>query len=404
MSEKTITPVLLGAELNAYSVARAFHEKYNAVSYAFGKMVLGFTSNSSIIKVKVVEDLADESKTIPMLTDFARAHSDEELYLLGCTDEFAEMIINHRNELGQYYFAPYISSDLAKQLISKEAFYKMCDKYGIDYPKTYIFRSDSDYSILDSGLPFDYPIIIKPSKSAAYWIHPFEGMKKVYSADSSEEAKRIVKQIFDAGYDDSLIIQDTIPGDDSKMFVLTNYSDTDGKVRMMSLGHVLLQEHTPKGMGNHTAVVTEYHEELIGKLKDFLNDIKYIGFSNFDIKFDERDKKFKVFEINLRQGRSNYYVTSSGNNIAECLYSNRHNCFDKESSICTSPFFWATVPKKIVYKYTYDKSMVQEMKNLVKEGKFASSLWYKKDLKNIKRLFFVLAHSYRYFNKYKKYH
>ena len=62
------------------------------------------------------------------------------------------------------------------------------------------------------------------------------------------------------------------------------------------------------------------------------------------------------------------------------------------------------MPKKIVYKYTYDKSMVQEMKNLVKEGKFASSLWYKKDLKNIKRLFFVLAHSYRYFNKYKKYH
>ena len=53
MSEKKITPVLLGAELNAYSVARAFNEKYNAVTYAFGKMVLGFTSNSSIIKVKV---------------------------------------------------------------------------------------------------------------------------------------------------------------------------------------------------------------------------------------------------------------------------------------------------------------------------------------------------------------
>ncbi|MCR5458188.1 MAG: carboxylate--amine ligase [Clostridiales bacterium] len=404
MSEKTITPVLLGAELNAYSVARAFNEKFNSVSYAFGKVALGFTSNSSIIKVRIVDDLADESRTIPMLIDFARKHQNEELYLLGCTDEFAEMIINHRDELGQYYFTPYITSDLAKQLISKEAFYTMCDKYGIDYPKTYIFRSDSDYSVLDSGLPFDYPIIIKPSKSASYWIHPFEGMKKVYSADNSEEAKRIVKQIFDAGYDDSLIIQDTIPGDDSKMYVLTNYSDTDGKVRMMNLGHVLLQEHTPKGMGNHTAVITEYHEEIVSKLRDFLNEIKYVGFSNFDIKFDERDKKFKVFEINLRQGRSNYYVTSSGNNIAECLYNNRHNCYDNDISICKSPFFWITVPKRIVYKYTDDKSMVQRLKKLVKEGKSASSLWYKKDLKNPKRLFFVLVHSYRYFGKYKKYH
>ena len=58
MSETTITPVLLGAELNAYSVARAFNEKYNTVSYAFGKVALGFTSNSSIIKVKIVENLA----------------------------------------------------------------------------------------------------------------------------------------------------------------------------------------------------------------------------------------------------------------------------------------------------------------------------------------------------------
>ena len=152
-----------------------------------------------------------------------------------------------------------------------------------------------------------------------------EGMKKVYSADSAEKAKQIVRKIYDAGYEDSVIIQDMIPGDDSKMFVLTNYSDSHGKVRMMSLGHVLLEEHTPKGLGNHTAVITEYNEELINKLKDFLNDIRFIGFSNFDIKYDERDKKFKVFEINLRQGRSNYYVTSSGNNIADCLYRDRHN-------------------------------------------------------------------------------
>ena len=134
--------------------------------------------------------------------------------------------------------------------------------------------------------------------------------------------------------------------------------------------------------------------DAIEKLKQTVEQMKAIVIceAQHTEMFDERDKKFKVFEINLRQGRSNYYVSSSGNNIAECMYNNRHNCFDKEISICTSPFFWATVPKKIVYKYTYDKSMVQEMKNLVKEGKFASSLWYKKDLKNLKRLFFVFAH------------
>ena len=36
MKEK-ITPVLLGADLNCYNVARAFHEEYGVVSYAFGR-------------------------------------------------------------------------------------------------------------------------------------------------------------------------------------------------------------------------------------------------------------------------------------------------------------------------------------------------------------------------------
>ncbi len=404
MKETIITPVLLGAELNAYSVARAFHEKFGSTAYAFGKIKLGFTSNSSFMNVKIVDNLEDENVTIPMLVDFAKQHPDKELFLLGCTDEFAEMLIKHRDELNKYYFSPYISYELSQQLVSKEAFYKMCDKYGIDYPKTYIFNSNSDLSIFDNSLPFDYPIIIKPSKSATYWKHPFDGMKKVYLAKDSQIAKRIVKQIVDSGYDDSIIIQDTIPGDDSKMFVLTCYSDTKGNVRMMNMGHVLLEEHTPKGLGNHVAVITECHDGLVTKLKDFLNDIKYVGFSNFDIKYDERDGKFKVFEINLRQGRSNYYVTSSGYNISEYLYKDKHNLFVNETDICKSSFFWHSVPKGIVYKYLQDKEIVKKLKELVNNGQSSSTLWYKPDLHNPKRLFFLLAHDYRFYGKYRKYH
>ena len=44
--------------------------------------------------------------------------------------------------------------------------------------------------------------------------------------------------IRDSGYTDDLILQDRVPGNDEYMRVLTSYSDRNGKVRMMCLGHV----------------------------------------------------------------------------------------------------------------------------------------------------------------------
>ena len=225
--------------------------------------------------------------------------------------------------------------------------------------------------------------------------------KKVYSAKDKREASAILSKIFGAGYTESVLLQDMIPGSDSQMYVLTCYSGIDGKVKRACLGHVLLEEHTPKGLGNHTAVITENRPEITDVLINFLNEIGYIGFSNFDIKLDSRDGEFKVFEINLRQGRSNYYVTTAGQNIAETVIYDRHGKLSITPEICEDEVFWYTVPKPIIYKYV-GKETAQKLKSLVKEGKSRSTLWYGRDLKNPKRLFYVAVHNVRYYSKYRK--
>lgn len=402
LNSAKITSVLLGADLNSYSVARAFSEYCGAVSYAFGKYPLGTTNHSDIVNFAVEEGLSDDSVTISLLVSFAEAHSGEELYLFGCTDEYAEMIIRNRATLSEYYFCPCVTADMAETLGTKESFYSMCEKYGIPYPKTFLLRPDDKAdSLSEEILGFSYPVIIKPSHSSSYWKHPFDGMKKVYCAKNEDEAKAIAGKIFGAGYEESLIIQDMIPGGDDRMYVLTCYSGTDGKTKKACLGHVLLEEHTPKGLGNHTAVITENHPEITELLIKFLDEIGYMGFSNFDIKYDSRDGKFKVFEVNLRQGRSNYYVTSAGQNIAKTVIDDRRGLLSGDCEICHSEVFWHTVPKPIIYKYA-GKDMAKKLKSLVRSGKSFSSLWYRKDLKNPKRLFFVAVHNFRYYGKYRK--
>jgi D-aspartate ligase len=402
MKNTIIQPVLVGGDINCYSVARAYHEAYGVKSIAFGRYALGATKDSNIIDFRIDPKITEEKEFIQVLLKTADelAAPNKKLILMGCTDEYAELIIDHRDVLKEKYIVPYIDSELKNKLIEKELFYQMCEEKGLDYPKTFIYSKGD--KIEEFG--FNYPVIIKPSDSVLYWQFPFEGMKKAYVANNEKEFIEITSTIYKGKYDKNLIIQDFIPGDDSNMRVLTCYSDQHGKVKMMCLGHVLLEEHTPKGIGNHAAIITEYDGPLMEKFKTFLEDINYTGYSNFDIKFDTRDNTYKVFEINLRQGRSNYYVTSSGNNIAKYIVEDRVYNKELDLKIQKDEFFWHVIPNNVVYKYVKDTSLVNKAKSLVSQGNSATSFGYDKDLKgNFKRRWYIFLYNINQMRKFKKY-
>ncbi|MBO5126165.1 MAG: ATP-grasp domain-containing protein, partial [Clostridia bacterium] len=290
--DKTITPVLLGADLNCYNIARAFHEQYGVKSYAFGRYAVSATKYSKIIHFTCVLKIDEEPVMLDTLHRFADAHLGEKLILFGCTDEYVAMIIRNKNELSDF-LCPYPSVDVLETVAKKAEFYETCDKFGIPYPETVVLTGKTAASELTAEkLGFKYPIIVKPSSSADYWKFPFDGMKKVYTADSPEEAEKIINEIYGAGYPDKMILQEFIDGGDSQMRVFTAFSDKNGKVRAMCLGHTMLEEHTPKGLGNHAAIVTEPVSSfpLSEKLKDMLEDMGYTGYSNFDIKLREGTK------------------------------------------------------------------------------------------------------------------
>ena len=132
-------------------------------------------------------------------------------------------------------------------------------------------------------MPFDFPVAIKPSSSTDYSKVDFEGKEKSYKANNKLEMEKIVNNIYNSSYRSNLIIQDFIPGNDDSMWVMNCYSDKNGKVKMMCLGRCILEEHTPYGIGNYKAIISDGNEELYEKIKTFLEKIKYIGFSNFDL-------------------------------------------------------------------------------------------------------------------------
>ncbi len=403
---KKITPVLLGADLNCYNFARAFHEAYGVKSYAFGRYEISATKKSKIINFKVVPDIDNEDTMMRVLGEFAEEHKGERLYLFGCTDDYAAMIIRRAKELPQY-IAPCPDEKLYTLIQKKAEFYEICDKYNIPYPATVVLKGSTPAAELTADkLGFDYPIVIKPSSSVDYWKYPFEAMKKVYFANDANEAEKIIEKIYASGYSEKMILQEKIDGGDSSMRVFTAFSDKNGKVRAMCLGHTMIEEHTPKGLGNHAAIVTEPVSKLpcAEAIKNMLEDIGYTGFSNFDLKYSEKDGDFKAFEINLRQGRSNYYVTSCGMNIARLAVEK----WEDEGDDCVmneNEHFWHHVPASVAYTYTEDKALVEKAKKLAAEGKSSCSLMYKYDLRmNPIRFIYVFEQLRRQKKKFKIYY
>lgn len=398
--EREFIPVLLGGDINTYSMARAFYEQYRVKSHVFGKYAAGPSYKSRITEYHPGEAIDTDDYFLKTINGFAEKNADKKILLIGCGDSYVALIGKHRNELAENIEAPYIDYELMNRLQQKELFYQLCEKYGLDYPKTLVYDRSMG---LDFNMEFQYPVIIKPSDSIQYWEHPFPGQNKVFTAAGREEMEGIIKAVYEAGYEDKLIIQDMIPGNDEYMRVLTAYSDRNGKVKMMCLGHVLLEEHTPHGKGNHAVIITESNEVLMMRVKNLLEDMKYVGFSNFDIKFDRRDNKYKFFEINIRQGRSNYYVTGSGCNIARYVAEEYIYGRDIENNMVKREHLWMVVPKAVAFRYVKEEENKAEMRRLIKEKKMVNPVFMRGDLTPGRFLAMAKTH-FSHYVKFKKYY
>lgn len=393
-------PVMLGGDINTYSVARAFYEQYQVKSYIFGKYPSGPSYNSKIIEYTPNPKIDTDEVFLDTVNTFAAKHADKKIVLVGCGDSYVALISKHKKELAENIIAPYIDFELMDSLQQKELFYQLCEKHGIDYPGTLIYDQSMGF---DFEVEFMYPVILKPSDSVKYWEHPFPTQNKVYTIKDRAELEKVIKDIYGAGYPDKLVIQDMIPGNDEYMRVLTSYSDKNGKVKMMCLGHVLLEEHTPHGIGNHAVIITEPQEELMMRVKALLEDLNYVGYSNFDIKFDKRDGKYKFFEINTRQGRSNFYVTGSGFNVAKYIVEEYVYGKELELELAKEEHLWLVVPKAVAFKYVKEEENLAKLRKLFAEKKVVNPIFMKGDLKP--KRFFAMAKNYvSHFVKFKKYY
>ena len=400
MTNNNFIPIIIGTDMNAYNMAISFHEEYGINPILVGKEPLSFTSLSSIIRtIELNPKLPEKQVFVSFLKEIAKkyAEPDKKMLLVGTNDLYVRMIIENADELKSHFVFNYISEPLMNDVLVKSNFYKLCAEHGIEAPATYFYSCKDAKPFAEEVM---FPIIIKPSNGVEYYKHPFTGMEKVYKVDSYEEIHNVIKTIKAGGYREDLIIQDYIPGDDTYMWDSVFYMNSHGKAELITFAQVVLQEHTVTAIGNYTALITRYNEEMMLKLKGFLEALNYVGYANFDLKYDERDGKFKVFEVNIRQGRSSYYITACGHNMAKYLVDDVIHGQQKELTLLNEEFLFTVVPKIVLKKFVSNQEVLKDVKALLRAGKYGNPLFYKKD-RHFKRKLYLFARQVNYYRKYK---
>lgn len=399
--------LIIGSDINAYYLARCYHEftgrKADMLSLGkAGEKPFAYTRFTKIHTREYVENMWDEQIFLGALNNYYEKHKGEKILLVSSNETYGEYIAKNQESLKEKFYFNYPSVELQRTLVNKELFYKTYADSVLDLPKTVYFDLKSDAEIPDDLI---YPIIVKPANVVLFKHIAFKGKRKIYRLQNKEELAKVIGYFKNSDYNDTLIIQEYIPGDDSHLFDAVVYMGKDKKAKLCSFAQIGLQEHSPRMIGNAAVLINGYSQfegvdVQIEKIVGFMEDIGYRGFAEFDMKYDEREKKYKVMEINARQGRCSYYITPCGYNLIEVLYrdliTDEDIGFSKVDKVQLETF----VPKSVIKKYIKNAEFRKKALSLWR-GR-VTPLRYKKD-NGILRKLLLLKIACNYKKAYKKF-
>lgn len=393
--------LIIGTDANAYYMARCYHEAYNKKANLLGKTPMIYTKYTNILNVIYNEKIWKEEGFLEAIEDFRKKHPGKKILLISSNETYAAFISKNKDKIHEQFVHNFPHIDIINSLIMKEAFYKTYENSILDFPKTIYYNCSENPEI---AYDFEYPVIVKPSNVIEYNHINFEGKNKIYKVNTKEELVEIINTIVNNGYTDTLILQEFIPGDDSYLFDSVVYCGKDKKVKLISFAQIGLQEHSKTMVGNAAVLINGFnqygdHSEMVEKIKIFMEDIGYQGFAEFDMKYDYRDHKYKVLEINARQGRCSYYISALGYNLVKILVDDLINNQKMSFRVINDEVLLSFVPKGVIKKYISNEIFKQKALSLWKTG-VVNPVKYKKDT-HFKRKLLLARRHIDYYKEYK---
>ncbi|MBR5926655.1 MAG: ATP-dependent carboxylate-amine ligase [Firmicutes bacterium] len=364
MAKADFSPIVLGADTLGYSYAREFNRIYGTKSLVLSSVNMKYTSKSRFVNYEIVPDIDKEEVLVKWLKDNIGRFKKTPIVFGGTGDWRIRTLSKHKKELTELgYVIPNIDFELLDSISQKDIFYQDCAKVGAPFPKTLVWgfkgyrienesenlKNVSDFELLKS---LKYPLIAKPSNSADWHFADIPDQQKIYTIKEPEKLIQVIKDLEKSPYSHALLIQEMLSDRDEALHTVTTFSDAEGNILVGVTGDVILQSHTPTGIGNPLVILGGNKRlDLLAYVQLLLKSWRYEGFANFDV-MDDEDGNPHFLEINTRAGRNTYYFS-----LASCPFVKPYieyyvhgdktlSCLSSEESTAENEFLFSMVSKE----------------------------------------------------------
>lgn len=349
----TFNAIILGTDHNSYSVARSFNEAFDKKPIVAGSAVLVPFYKSKIADIYTEKNFSsDDGVFVQTLNKISKARPEEDFIFFAPTEHYVDLLVRNTKDFDFSYHIPYPDPEEAAKLLMKSEFYKILEKIGIAYPRTFLADRENF-----KDLDLDGELFLKADEYDDFIGSDIKIKQKGYHVKDRAEAIRILENIYDSDYQGHVIVQEFIYGGQGTEYSLNGYRSKDGKVSMV-LARNLLSDMRPMWVGNHLVQVDHDDRGMYAIAEKIVASLDYQGLFNFDFKKDAKSGKVYTLEMNIRQGRTFYYSTLAGVNLIKIATEDM--ILGKSVSERTKRPFMLTAINKNVARDHVDPSLLEE--------------------------------------------
>lgn len=311
-----IVAIVLGGSTNALGQIRAIHKAGYKCINIVERGMHSWSRKSKYCKGYLApHPYNDREKCLEFVLNIIKELKCKP-FLFFASDDWMDLVGENESMFRKISYIPQSEWEEMSKLYNKKYLYRIAEENGIPYPKTIEVESLKDIKEKLTGI--QAPYIVKPQTTvsqneiAKCGITSYHRTQKFENEDALYEW---VCLLLKNNVDFPVLIQEFIPGEATTLYTLTSYSDANGELLAGSVGHKLRQ--FPPVAGRITSGVLHHDENLFELGRKFLKQVNFHGLANTEFKYDARDGKYKLMEINTRLGAWNYSALYAGLNLIE---------------------------------------------------------------------------------------